>query len=334
MLVKHVGCIYLSAKNINCLVYNCVAERMPLTADCATIRFSIVIMLENLTFSRFRSMILLALIALFSISAVIGQQPSITPENPKSDKKDEKKGDEKPAEPVTLVGKDASKPVTAEQVAESSIFVYGGLRGRATLNQIRKTAIERGKVSLTNTDGKIDEINYERWTIRADTFDKEKIRLDQEYPNARFALVFSDDKIFGIYNDAMFTPRDDASKAFQNQIVRGLEALLRYKENGSTLELAGREKIMGVDFYEVDLTDKSGRKTRYYISTKTFRVMMLDYEDNGVKYRRKFYNYNYAQGTLVPFQTVLYADGKIVESTEISTITFGQKVDESLFKAG
>jgi len=306
-------------------------RRMPLATDCATIRFSIVIMLENLTFFRFRSIISLALIALFAVSAVLAQQPSPTPDT-KSEKKDEKKDEKKP-EPVTLAGRDSSKPVTAEQVAESSIYVYGGLGGRTTLNQIRKTAIERGKVSLLNAEGKTDEINYERWTIRADTFDKEKIRLDQEYPNTRFALVFSEDKIFGIYNNAAFTPRDDASKAFQNQIVRGLEALLRYKENGSTLELAGREKIMGVDFYEVDLTDKSGRKTRFYISSKTFRVMMLDYEDNGVKYRRKFYNYNYAQGTLVPFQTVLYADGKIVESTEISTITYGQKVDESLFKA-
>ena len=304
---------------------------MPLATDCATIRFSIVIMLENLTFFRFRSIISLALIALFAVSAVLAQQPAPTPDT-KSEKKDEKKDEKKP-EPVTLAGRDSSKPVTAEQVAESSIYVYGGLGGRTTLNQIRKTAIERGKVSLLNAEGKTDEINYERWTIRADTFDKEKIRLDQEYPNTRFALVFSEDKIFGIYNNAAFTPRDDASKAFQNQIVRGLEALLRYKENGSTLELAGREKIMGVDFYEVDLTDKSGRKTRFYISSKTFRVMMLDYEDNGVKYRRKFYNYNYAQGTLVPFQTVLYADGKIVESTEISTITYGQKVDESLFKA-
>jgi hypothetical protein len=312
----------------------CHSARMPLATDCATIRFSVDIMLENLMFSRFRLLISLALIALVAVSSAFAQQPSPTPADTKSEKKDEKK-DEKKAEPVTLPNaKDPSKPVTAEQVAESSIFVYGGLGGRTTLNQIRKTAIERGKLSLTNTEGKTDEINYERWTIRADNLTNEKIRLDQEYPNARFALVFSGDKIFGIYNDAVFTPRDDASRAFQNQIVRGLEALLRYKENGSKIELAGREKIMGVDFYEVDVTDKDSRKTRFYISAKTFRVMMLDYEDNGVKYRRKFYNYNYAQGTLVPFQTVLYADGKIIENMEISTITFGQKIDEDLFKAG
>jgi hypothetical protein len=62
--------------------------------------------------------------------------------------------------------------------------------------------------------------------------------------------------------------------------------------------------------------------------------MMLEYEDGGVKYKRKFYNYNYAQGTLVPYRSVLWANDKVVEETQISTITFGQKVDEDLFKAG
>jgi hypothetical protein len=31
---------------------------------------------------------------------------------------------------------------------------------------------------------------------------------------------------------------------------------------------------------------------------------------------------------------VLWADDKIVEETDISTITFGQKVDEEMFKGG
>ncbi len=91
---------------------------------------------------------------------------------------------------------------------------------------------------------------------------------------------------------------------------------------------------MGVDFYMIDVTDKLSRKTRFYVSTKSFRVMMLEYEDAGVKYRRKYYNYNYAQGTLVPYRSVLWAGDKVIEETEINTITFGQKVDEDLFKAG
>ena len=219
-------------------------------------------------------------------------------------------------------------------MAESAIFIYGLGGGRATLNQIRKTAIERGKVTVTDAEGKSAQASYSRWTQRGESLDKEKIRLEQEFPAARYSLIFSDTKIFGIYNDTVFTPREDASKAFENQIVHGIEALLRYKENGSTIDLAAKEKIQGVEFYIIDLTDKQGRKTRFYVSTKTLRVMMLDYEDAGVKYRRRFYDYNYAQGTLVPFRTVLWADDKVVEESEIGTVTYGQKIDENLFAAG
>jgi hypothetical protein len=278
--------------------------------------------------------ILPAVIALVftAVYPIVGQQtPNVQKpaEQPKeADSKAPKKSDEK-AKP--LDSKASTKDLTADQVAETVVAIYGGLGGRATLDQIRKTSLERGKISVTNADGKVDQATYQRWTQRADSLDKEKIRLDQEFPNARYSLVFTATKIFGIYNDSVFTPREDASKAFENQIVHGLEALLRYKEYGSTIALAGKETRMGVEYHLLDLTDKQNRKTRYYISAKMFRVKMLEYEDGGKKYRRQFYDYNYAQGTLVPFHTVLYEGDKIVEDTEIGTITYGQKIDDSMF---
>ena len=116
--------------------------------------------------------------------------------------------------------------------------------------------------------------------------------------------------------------------------VHGIEALLRYKEDGSTVAIQSRDKIMGVDYIVLDVTDKADRKTTFYVSAKTYRVMMLAYEDGGVRYRRKFYDYNVAQNTLVPYRTVLWANDKQVEETEIGTVTFGQKVDEALFTVG
>ncbi len=229
----------------------------------------------------------------------------------------------------------STKQFTPEQVVEASIvFAYAFPGGRTTLNQIRKTTLERGKATFTASDGKVEQSTYQRFVIRGETLDKEKIRLDQEFPNARYSLVFDKEKIYGIFNDSVFTPREDASKSFENQIVHGIEPLLRYKEDDSKLEMGPREKVMGVDYYVIDLTDKKERKTRYYVSAKSFRVMMLTYEDGGVKYRRRFYDYNNAQGTLVPYRTVLWANDKIVEETNIGTVTFGQKVDEDLFKAG
>lgn len=270
---------------------------------------------------RFKTSTPVVLLALSLVQFSLGQKAT------DSKAKDENKT--KPA-PTSTPGKD-TKNVTADQIAESTIFIYGG---RVILNQIRKTAIERGKVSVTSSEGKTDQATYQRFTQRAETSAKDKVRFDQEFPNAKYSLIFNEEKIFGIVDDSVFTPREDASKAFENQIVRGLEALLRYKENESKIETTGKEKVFGVEYYLLDVTDKQARQTRFYISTKSFRVMMLDYEQDGVKYRRKFYDYNYAQGTLVPYRTTLWAGDKMIEETEVGTVSFGQKIDDTMFSAG
>jgi hypothetical protein len=271
-------------------------------------------------FLRFKSFVLLAFIVLTGVGSVSSQE--IT--------------DKKPAPsptPTALINtKDANKNATAEQVAESSVFIYAP-SGRDSLNQIRKTTIERGKISILKPDGAMERASYQRFILRAPTLAKEKVRLDQEFPTARYALVYNGEKIFGIFNDSMFTPEDAASRRFENQIVHGAEALLRYKENESTIELVKREKVLGVDLFVLDVTDKQNRKTRFNVSVKTFRIMSLEYEEGGVKYIRRFYNYNYAQGTLFAFRNVLWAGDKIVEETDVSTISFGQRVDESIFTA-
>ena len=279
--------------------------------------------------SRFRSSALVATLGLLAFGSSFAQQtPQPAQDKPAANTPttDEKK----PAPSTSPSAKDLLKNPTADVLAESVIFVYGLGGGRQILNQIRKTALERGKMNLLNADGKTDQVSYQRWTQRAETLSKEKVRLDQEFPNARYALVFNE-KIFGIVGEQVFEPREDASRAFENQIVHGIDTLLRYKENESKLQLNGKDKLLGVEYYLLDVTDKQSRKTRFYVSTKSYRIMMLDYEQAGIKYRRKFYDYNYAQGTLVPFRTTLWEGDRMIEETEVGTITFGQKIDEALF---
>ena len=265
---------------------------------------------------RLKSFTLLAFLLLASLSLISAQETS------EKGKKTEKQSKSQKAE--------AGKNATAEQVAESVILIYGT---RANLNQIRKTTVERGKISVVNAEGKTEQANYGRFILRADNLEKERIRFDQEFPNAKYALIFNNNKIFGLYNDAVFSPREDASKAFENQIWHGLEALLRYKENESKIELAGNEKMSGIDFYRLDITDKQNRKTRFYISAKTLRVMMLEYTEDSTKYRRRFYDYRVAQGTLVPYRSVLWANDKQIEEVEVQTVSYGQKIEEDAFQA-
>jgi hypothetical protein len=233
--------------------------------------------------------------------------------------------------PVPTPQKLDPKNFSPEQVAEVSILAYG-VRDR--LNQVRKTTTEVGTTSYTGADGKTEQAKYQRFVLRGDSLGKEKIRLDQQFSNARYSLLYKEGSILGVYDNTTFTPREDVAKAFEYQIVHGIDALLRYKENGSTVAIASRDKVMGVDYIILDITDKEQRKTRFYISAKTYRVMVLEYDEAGVHYKRKFYDYNYAQGTLVPFHTTLWANDKVVEDSEIGTVTYGQKVDETMFNIG
>ena len=227
------------------------------------------------------------------------------------------------------------KNPTGEQVVESSIFVYGS---RPILEQIRKRGVERGRITNHTSDGKTEEARYERHFIRGESLEKDKIRVDQKLRTVEYSLIYGDGRLWGIIDGAAFEPRQEAASSFLSQNRHSIDALLRYKESGCTVELLGREKQKGLDLYVLELTDKENRKTKYFISTRTLHVLWLEYEDTGsagtqVKFTRKFSDYRYAQSTLVPYRTILFEDGRQTQETRILNVTFGVKVDDSLFES-
>ncbi len=233
---------------------------------------------------------------------------------------------------------DNPKAPTAEQIAETVIAFAGGGLGRVVLTQIRRNGVERGRLTRTGPDGRPEEAKYELRFVRGDKAEKDKVRLDSKTPQAEYSLIYGEGRIFGIINGSIFTPRADATADFIAQQAHSIDALLRYKENESKLSSAGKDKQQGIDIYVIDLTDKGNRKTRYFISAKTFRVLWLAYEETppgstvAVKYTRRFYDYRTAQNTSVPYRTVLLEDGKQTLETRISTITYGVKMEDSLFQ--
>lgn len=223
---------------------------------------------------------------------------------------------------------------TVEQVVESVILVYGT---RQALEHIRRNGIERGRITRFNTDGNTEEANYERRFVKGENLEKDKIRLDQKLPTMEYSLIYGDGKLWGLINGAAFTPRQDATASFISQHHHSIDSLLRYKECGSTVTLVGKEQQKGLDLFVVDLVDKEKRKTRYYISAKSLRVLWLEYEEGNpggvpVKYTRKFHDYRAVQQTLAPYRIVLLEDGRQSQETRVLTITYGIKVSDSIFK--
>ena len=228
------------------------------------------------------------------------------------------------------------KEFTAEQVVET-LILFSGTRGG--LAQIRKTGLENGRMSRMTDDGRPEEVRYQLRFIHGEKIEKDKIRLDQKTPQAEYSLVKNEDRLFGIINGSTFTPRADTATEFLSQQTHSIEALLRYKENDSKLASAGKDKQQGVDLYVIDLTDKANHKTRYFISAKFFRVLWLEYEETppdqttAVKYMKRFYDYRVAQGTLVPYRTVLIVDGKQTLETRILSVTYGVKMEDTTFQS-
>ena len=236
----------------------------------------------------------------------------------------------KPAEP-----KASDVKFTAEQIVESVILVYGS---RPALEQIRRYGVERGKITRYNAEGNPEEANYERRFVRGENLEKDKIRLDQKLPTMEYSLIYDDGKLWGMINGAAFTPRQDATADFISQHHHSIDLLLRYKECGATLTLVGKEQQKGLDLYVLDLADKEKRKTRYFISARSLRVLWLEYEEGppggvAVHYTRKFLDYRIVQQTLVPYRVVLTVDGRQSQETQVLTITYGVKVSDSIFKS-
>ena len=280
-----------------------------------------------------------ALIALSTLAVVISlsgthgaaaalqdTKPQTKPAKPQETKPQETKPAEAPRS-------DGVK-FTAEQIVESVILVYGSRPG---LEQIRRNGVERGKITRYNAEGNAEEANYERRFVRGENLEKDKIRLDQKLATMEYSLIYDDGKLWGLINGAAFTPRQDAKADFISQHHHSIDSLLRYKECGATITLVGKDQQKGLELYLIDLVDKEKRKTRYFISARSLRVLWLEYEEGipggpAVKYTRKFLDYRIVQQTLVPYRVVLTADGHDSQETRVLTITYGVKVSDSIFK--
>jgi hypothetical protein len=254
-------------------------------------------------------------------------------ETKKQETKQDNKQEPKP-EPSRQNGNGKDTKFTAEQIVESVILIYGTRPG---LEQIRRNGVEHGKITRINTEGATEESEYERRFVRGENLDKDKIRLDQKLPTMEYSLIFGDGKLWGIINGAAFTPRQDATTSFISQHHHSIDSLLRYKECGSKITLAGKDQQKGLDLFMIDLEDKDKRKTRYYISARSLRVLWLEYEEGNpggvpVKYTRKFLDYRVVQQTLVPYRTVLVEDGRQSQESRVLTITYGVKVNNAIFQ--
>ena len=240
------------------------------------------------------------------------------------------------------------KPSQAESIVEVAIFAYGG---RKQIETARSSVQEEGTVRLTTDQGDIKG-SFKLRSMRKEKSWQDLLRVDLEMepPEAaqrsgnttpiRYVVGFNGATVWSAQNGQYITPNAEAEAAFRAQLSHEYMTLLRYKEDGSKLEYVGPETVIGVPTFVIDLTTTNGDKTRYWISSKFYRVVRCEYElkigdaPQPVKYRVLYYYtpYKVVQNTLVPVRRVMEQDGKQVQEIVINQASYSAKFDPEIFQ--
>jgi hypothetical protein len=236
---------------------------------------------------------------------------------------------------------------TVEVIVETTIIAYGG---RVALKASRSAIQESGSIRLATEQGDATG-DFTLRAMRKDKSWEDLLRTDLELnpPDSalkagapskiKYTLAFNGASVWAAQNDQYITPSPESEAAFRSQLCHDYTTLLRYKEDGSKIELIGPETVVGIDTQVIDLTTPGGEKTRFWISAKTYRILHLEYEltlpDKSTRKIRVSYYYSpfrVVQNTLVPTRRVMEQGGKFVQEIDLNSFSYAAKLDTQIFQ--
>ena len=120
-----------------------------------------------------------------------------------------------------------------------------------------------------------------------------------------------------------------------------LYGLHELQQRGHRIDLIGREKINGVDYYALRLTLNDGYVTTLYVDPKSWlithrrdvRALHVDIDPTPTTIDQRMSDFGQVAGVWFPFantETDLKT-GKVLETTMIRTITVNPKINEAIF---
>jgi hypothetical protein len=237
--------------------------------------------------------------------------------------------------PGIIITVNAQKNPKPEDVVERTILAYGS---RPVLIGVQHNGILRSLVKLFLPDGVREGKTATRF-IRKQKLSEDLIMIELELPGTKYLIGFDGKETWEMQDGALIDPNPDRIKAFRNVREHGYEALLRYKENGARLEYVGMNKLGTLEMDIIDLISPEDLRTRYEISRKTGRIIYASYEEPSnsgaapVKYKLYFKDFRPIQATLVPYETQVFKDGKLIEERKIVESVFNVQLEDKAFKA-
>lgn len=229
----------------------------------------------------------------------------------------------------------ADKNPKPEDVAERTLLAYGG---RGAVYAIQRNGTLRALVKFITPDGTREGKSITRF-IRKEKLKDDLRMIELDFPGTRYMLGFDGKETWSILDGEINKPREEAVRAFHASHQHSYETFLRYKENDAKLEYVTNTKLGNLEMDVIDLIMPDGVRTRYEISRKSGRILYLNYEDKQneesepIKYRLYFKDFRAIQNTLVPYETMVYQNGTLIEERKIVEAIFNVQLEEKAFQA-
>lgn len=205
---------------------------------------------------------------------------------------------------------------TVDEIINKYIAAIGGKEKLLALKTMKTTATN------LNPQG----INVEIITTQKHMVG---IRTDRNRSGAKAFTVITPKKGWvAAFGEA--TPKEMPEEQFKNAKERlDIQGIFfNYKEKGTKIELAGKEKVEGSECFNLKVTNKNGLITNYFFDSKTYRIiksirgeisnLFLNYKKNAEGY---WFPYTYKQSngavqTILKIETNIPVDDKIFQVDE------------------
>lgn len=210
---------------------------------------------------------------------------------------------------------------TADDIIDKYINALGGKEKLLSLNSVKMT----GSLSIQGTDVSLTVTKLNNVGSRTDI----EVMGTSNYQIVTATKGFSFMPVQG-----MSAPTDMTEEIFKSsQTQLDIQsALLNYKDKGSTVELAGTEKVGDEDNYKLKVTFKNGVVTTYFIGSKNYKLNkssgMRSMNGAEMEVTTSFSNYKQNADGFWFAYTYLSMQGEI----NFDKIDTNVKVDESIFK--
>ncbi|HEX4707987.1 MAG TPA: hypothetical protein VH229_09695, partial [Candidatus Udaeobacter sp.] len=138
------------------------------------------------------------------------------------------------------------------------------------------------------------------------------------------------------------SPKATAALRHGVELPGKLLGLHELRQRGHRVDLAGREKIDGIDYYALRLALNDGFTTTLYVDPRNWlitrrrdaRALHVDVDPTPTTIESCFSDFRKVDGVLFPFATTEtdIATGKVLETTRVHSIKLNLQFDPAIFR--